>query len=565
MKLFGKLENKTFEWLLVAAVVLPHLLIVFGNLFSVLNWYLTDDAFYYFQVARHVAEGIGFSFDGINPSNGFHPLWMLVCIPVFSLARHDLILPLRLLVLVMAVFNAATAVLFFRLFKRFIKVELAGLLAVLWAFSLEFHRLTTKEGLETGINAFFIVLLWQRLTALNSREKRGSKPLRDIFLVGLIGGLTVLSRLDNVYLVIAAAVWVWLRWWQPPAGQGGDASAKWLWRVKTGVAYNGVIVALLAPYLLWNKFKFGHFMPVSGQVKLWWGSLPNSVYGYRVTNLSELFTELLSWDNKVGPWALVIKKVYLLASQISGYRLQDAPILPTVWKVTAVLVVLLLIVLWLERDFFLKTVARMGLLPFLFGTLVQVGYYKRFGSVPQKAWYWIGEMVFIILCFGLALMLLYRLLMRVKAEWPQKVALATVLLVMLWMPVKMVVYLFGELENAREQQLHDYTDRAEFLAGTFEPGTVIGIPGSGSWGYFSPEMVIFNMDGLINSYDYLQAMKDGRGAEFLAQSGVQYVIGNPYIMQETNPYGPMLEGHLELYTKYFPPFGNRRFVWQFVP
>lgn len=565
MKISGKLESKHFEWLLAAAVVLPHLLIVFGNLHAVLNWYLTDDAFYYFQVARHVTEGIGFSFDGINLSNGFHPLWMLVCIPVFALARYDLILPLRLLVLVMAVFNAGTAVVLFRLCKRFIKVELAGLLAVLWAFSFEIHRLTTKEGLETGINAFFIVLLWERLTALNSREELGPKPLRHIFFAGLVGALTILSRLDNVYLVIAAAVWVWLRWWQPPAGQDGDSRAKWLWRFKSGLAFNGVIVALLTPYLLWNKFIFGHFMPVSGQVKLWWGSLPNSVYGYRVTNLSELLTELLSWDNKVGPWALAIKKIYLLASQISGYRLQDAPILPTVWKVAAVLAVLLLVLLWLEREFFLKTAARMGLLPFLLGTLVQAGYYKRFGSVPQKAWYWVSEMVFIMLCFGLALMLLYRLLTRIQSDWPGKAALAVVLLVMVWMPARMVVYLLGELENGREQQLHDYTDRAEFLAETFEAGTVIGIPGSGSWGYFSPEMVIFNMDGLINSYDYLQAMKDGRGAEFMAQSGVQYVIGNPYIMQETNPYGPMLEGHLDLYTKYFPPFGNRRFVWQFVP
>ena len=170
-----------------------------------------------------------------------------------------------------------------------------------------------------------------------------------------------------------------------------------------------------------------------------------------------------------------------------------------------------------------------------------------------------------MLCFGLALMLLYRLLVRFKTDWPAKVALAVMLLVMAWMPAKMVIYLFGELENGRQQAVHDYTDRAEFLAETFEPGTVLGIPGSGSWSYFSPEMVVFNMDGLINSFDYLQAMKEGRGAEFMAESGVQYVIGNPYIMQETNPYGPMLEGHMELYTKYFPPFGNRRFVWQFLP
>ena len=33
---------------------------------------------------------------------------------------------------------------------------------------------------------------------------------------------------------------MWLRWWQPPAGQDGDSRAKWLWRIKSGVAFNGI-------------------------------------------------------------------------------------------------------------------------------------------------------------------------------------------------------------------------------------------------------------------------------------------------------------------------------------
>ena len=37
-----------------------------------------DDAFYYFGIARNVAHGHGSTFDGINPTNGYHPLWMLI-------------------------------------------------------------------------------------------------------------------------------------------------------------------------------------------------------------------------------------------------------------------------------------------------------------------------------------------------------------------------------------------------------------------------------------------------------------------------------------------------------
>ena len=44
-----------------------------------------DDAFYYFGIARNVAEGHGSTFDGINLTNGYHPLWMLLSVPVFGL------------------------------------------------------------------------------------------------------------------------------------------------------------------------------------------------------------------------------------------------------------------------------------------------------------------------------------------------------------------------------------------------------------------------------------------------------------------------------------------------
>src|SRR5687768_7036872 len=41
--------------------------------------YLTltvDDSFYYLRIAENVANGLGPTFDGVEPTNGFHPLWM---------------------------------------------------------------------------------------------------------------------------------------------------------------------------------------------------------------------------------------------------------------------------------------------------------------------------------------------------------------------------------------------------------------------------------------------------------------------------------------------------------
>ena len=78
------------------------------------RWFTRDDAYYYFKVAQNISEGHGSTFDGIDATNGYHPLWMLVCIPIFALARFDLILPLRILLLVMSGLSVATGILLYR-------------------------------------------------------------------------------------------------------------------------------------------------------------------------------------------------------------------------------------------------------------------------------------------------------------------------------------------------------------------------------------------------------------------------------------------------------------------
>lgn len=45
-----------------------------------------DDAYYYFQIAKHMAAGHFSTFDGgITQTNGYHPLWMLMLVPFYWL------------------------------------------------------------------------------------------------------------------------------------------------------------------------------------------------------------------------------------------------------------------------------------------------------------------------------------------------------------------------------------------------------------------------------------------------------------------------------------------------
>ena len=80
---------------------------------------LSDDAFYYFQVARNAAAGRGVTFDGEHPTNGFHPLWMGMSIAVYALTPNQPTLPIHTLLFVSTLFDLAAAFLIFLTVSRF--------------------------------------------------------------------------------------------------------------------------------------------------------------------------------------------------------------------------------------------------------------------------------------------------------------------------------------------------------------------------------------------------------------------------------------------------------------
>jgi hypothetical protein len=74
-----------------------------------------------------------------------------------------------------------------------------------------------------------------------------------------------------------------------------------------------------------------------------------------------------------------------------------------------------------------------------------------------------------------------------------------------------------------------------FLEALTKPGDIIGMTGGGNVGYFIHDRTIVNMDGLINSYEYFLALKNGNGSDYLYNTGMRYVFANPDIL-ESNPY-----------------------------
>jgi hypothetical protein len=196
-----------FEITLVVVILSAYLYAACSDAFNLPNrWFIRDDAYYYYKIAQNIGEGHGSTFDGINLTNGYHPLWMLICIPIFSIARLDLILPLRVLVVVTGLIQVATAILLYRLLSRVISPPAGMLAAIYWATDSYILVFLYKTGVESTISLFFIVLLLYLLYKFEKTWRIASPGFRQIALLGVIAAAVTFSRLDLVFFALLIGI-----------------------------------------------------------------------------------------------------------------------------------------------------------------------------------------------------------------------------------------------------------------------------------------------------------------------------------------------------------------------
>jgi len=220
----------------------------------------TDDSFYYYSFAQNLAAGRGPTVDGLVPTNGVQPLWaaLLTLLAVFARGDHALVtavLTCALLCLVLA------GAFWSRVAWRLGGPWFGWAVALVWAHVMLTHQWALLTGMEISLNIALAGALAAALLDLHDRGWR--HPVAGPLLLGALCGLFVLGRLDHVLALAGLAV---VEFSLRLAGRRGLWPALG-WRHLALVA--APAAALLTPYLLWNKLAFGHWLPVSGAIKLW--------------------------------------------------------------------------------------------------------------------------------------------------------------------------------------------------------------------------------------------------------------------------------------------------------
>lgn len=639
---------------------------------SLLNWYNSDDAFYYYKVAQNVLAGHGFTFDQINLTNGFHPLWMVVCLGVFWLSHFNLLLPLRVLVIVSGLLNVATTLLLFRFLKRHLHLGAAFIMALLWGVYPPIFNVSTVLGMESSISIFFIVLLLSKSVSFMNRSELDPHRSRDLVVLGLIGGLTILARLDNLFVVgviglfllfkirkiptivifdlLAITVSIFLAWILRLGSEGLLANklsiypmlmlcllvrpvafyflgcysgkqplsrlqvvvrtilawviafvveyltlfvlfklkittmfsnsillygaaiglvivvfvhlffyksilktdnspaitfwnwvkAKWKNAFIDGVSYGAPIAVLIGSYMIFNRVTFGSFSPVSGQIKHWWSTMPNTVYARAVSLLDVLG---LSTGGGNGPWSLFTSKIDkagdIVASSFPSLSGNLA------FSIICIVVAVLFLLLMKAQDGKLARKFFAMLIPaILIGSIMQITYYFASGYTHTRGWYWMAEMLTIVLCGSLVLDGLFSWLDQAKIKLKPSLVLSVLIGLVLVFTHFQFVTRFAPMIVPEEKQAYYLAEVTEVEFYT-QPGSRIGMTGGGLIAYFIQDRTIVNLDGLISSVEYYNAMKSGTATQFLDAIPLNYVFGKPYMLLESDPYGSFLKDRLE--------------------
>ncbi|MBF0454254.1 MAG: glycosyltransferase family 39 protein [Magnetococcales bacterium] len=221
------------------------------------NKTLTEDGYYGLTVTHNLAQGKGLTIDGEQWTNGFQPLFTVLSVPAFWLAGDDLFSALQGVGAIYWLLLIGTALLLGGIAKDLVVVqndtltkERYWLTIILYMGGINTYFEHTN-GMETGLLLFLYAALlrWYQLMDQNR--------VSSWLILGLLGGIVTLARIDAAIVVMLFGVWqLWGK------NRGGKATP--LLRFSL-VGFGSLLVS--SPWWLYNKIGFGSFMPISGMAQ----------------------------------------------------------------------------------------------------------------------------------------------------------------------------------------------------------------------------------------------------------------------------------------------------------
>lgn len=460
---------------LVGLVWLPILVMWKGIPFAL----TFDDSYYYAEIARNLVNGAGSTFDTINSTNGYHPLWLGLSLPVFLVGLDGVAAIRALLVLQLAMWVTALWVVAGIAGRRLggapriVVLVTGGVLAL--TGGNPFVVKMVVNGLESAPVVLIAVLLLDRVDRTDGRVLGGTQVTR--LLTGALLGLAFLARTDAVLLLVCVAAWCVVE----ARGKGPV--------VRQALAEVLVLPSLTVfAYAAINLAWFGHLTQVSGDVK-------------RV--------------DATPARVLVLVLVGALAVALMAWltRERDPERPPRFWRVAG---------------FTAHTAWYLAYLVLL------AGYYVVLSS---QIWLWyfapLGLYAAIVLVLVAA-----DLTDGARLEAPTSPARRAVVPIAAILGVPLLLALVIQARSFTDPDLRSIQeanrDAGIWISDNLPADAVLGSWDAGVVGYFT-EQPVMNLDGVVNSFDYLDASEAGTQAEFLRERELSYLVNHGSLVDGEDP------------------------------
>ena len=297
-------EKKAVSWtvalpIIVLATCFGSLMARFAHKGEQYLCFFVDDFFYYLVVAKNLAFHGASTFNGLQPTNGYHPLWLLTIALLYRVFGVHLRFFVAIVVLIWLLICASYRAL------RHTQISLGigpdtGLACAL--FSITFMAVVSRTGMEVSLALFWLSLFWERMAARPLERQTPASALVS----GLFASALVLSRLDACLVVAAYAGLTLIR----RTGVQWTAVKQLLWF--------GAGLSPVAMYFAFNQIEFGTILPVSGLAKNLKSTWFPSISTVSALGLPHLVNILFTWPS------ITLCAVFLLQLLLGPYPAESA-------------------------------------------------------------------------------------------------------------------------------------------------------------------------------------------------------------------------------------------------
>jgi hypothetical protein len=239
--LLKKPKNKLI--LILIAGLFIRLLISWQDVTLLVERIVLDDSFYGYKIAMNIASGNGLTYNGIDTTNGFQPLWVFIITPVFLFIKN-IYLAVNVILTIETILDLVNIFLIYKLARLLFDERVALLSSLIWALN-PLVMFQTLCGVDVTIYVIFVLA---SVYFYYKNCKRMGK--NELVILGVLLGMTILSRMDGIFLLSVIAIHMF---WKVRKN-----------KIKKILCLASVSFLVTLPWFAWSFLEFGTILQSSG-------------------------------------------------------------------------------------------------------------------------------------------------------------------------------------------------------------------------------------------------------------------------------------------------------------